>query len=202
MTRRAGGARTPRITTSTIRLRTRICSSLLTRVWFACCSSTLSAYSAELHAFTDLPSFCREKRACGVEYVTENQFGSKISTAYASRLVVLSSGAFGTPAILERSGVGSAQLLERLDIPVLVDLPGVGEDYQGMRPSYPLTALRGLVVCALSADCVFHRSSPYARQISRGRLYGNAGRPAQRRAGGNRLLAKGVRRGRKGIEGN
>ncbi|KAL1726098.1 alcohol oxidase-like protein [Schizophyllum commune] len=72
----------------------------------------------------------KEKRACGVEYVTENQFDSKISTAYASRLVVLSSGAFGTPAILERSGVGSAQLLERLDIPVLVDLPGVGEDYQ------------------------------------------------------------------------
>ena len=47
----------------------------------------------------------------------------------ARKLVVLSSGAFGTPAILERSGVGAKDILEKLDIDVVVDLP-VGAEYQ------------------------------------------------------------------------
>ncbi|MEZ5343468.1 MAG: GMC family oxidoreductase [Acidimicrobiales bacterium] len=40
--------------------------------------------------------------------------------------VVLSAGVYGTPAILQRSGVGAKSLLNRLGIPVAVDLPGVG----------------------------------------------------------------------------
>lgn len=32
--------------------------------------------------------------------------------------------------ILERSGVGNAEMLKKLDIPVVSDLPGVGEEYQ------------------------------------------------------------------------
>ena len=41
-------------------------------------------------------------------------------------LVVLSAGAFGSPGILLRSGVGPADHLAGYDIPVAVDLPGVG----------------------------------------------------------------------------
>lgn len=48
----------------------------------------------------------------------------------ARRLVVLSSGANGTPLILERSGLGDSQVLERAGVKQLVDLPGVGADYQ------------------------------------------------------------------------
>ncbi len=44
--------------------------------------------------------------------------------------VVLGCGTLGTPQVLERSGVGSAQLLNKLGIPVVSDLPGVGEQYQ------------------------------------------------------------------------
>jgi choline dehydrogenase len=40
--------------------------------------------------------------------------------------VVLSAGVYGTPAILQRSGVGDAMLLRSLDIPVVHHLPGVG----------------------------------------------------------------------------
>jgi choline dehydrogenase len=43
----------------------------------------------------------------------------------ASR-VILCAGAYGTPSILLRSGIGPAQDLERIDVPVTVDLPGVG----------------------------------------------------------------------------
>ncbi len=52
-------------------------------------------------------------------------------TAYASKLVVISAGTLGSPAVLERSGIGAADLLERLGIPIVLDLPGVGENYQG-----------------------------------------------------------------------
>lgn len=42
--------------------------------------------------------------------------------------VVLSAGVYGTPAILQRSGVGPAALLRRLGIAVVLDLPGVGRN--------------------------------------------------------------------------
>ncbi|KAL1696896.1 alcohol oxidase-like protein [Schizophyllum commune] len=69
-------------------------------------------------------------RARGVEFVTEDKPDSPVNAVYASKMVVLSAGAFGSPAILERSGIGSATLLEKLGVSVKVDLPGVGENYQ------------------------------------------------------------------------
>jgi alcohol oxidase len=75
----------------------------------------------------------RNNRAVGVEYVSE---GNGIPShppivVKASRLVVLSAGAFGSPNILERSGVGSKEVLEKNGIPQIADLPGVGEHYMG-----------------------------------------------------------------------
>ncbi|KAG6014183.1 hypothetical protein E4U54_005707 [Claviceps lovelessii] len=52
------------------------------------------------------------------------------STITARKLVVVSAGAFGTPLLLERSGIGNEQTLSRLDIPMVAHLPGVGEEYQ------------------------------------------------------------------------
>jgi len=42
--------------------------------------------------------------------------------------VVLACGTFCTPAVLLRSGVGAAAQLARFEIPVVADLPGVGEN--------------------------------------------------------------------------
>jgi alcohol oxidase len=42
----------------------------------------------------------------------------------------VSSGALGSPLILERSGVGHDSILQNLDIPVVSNVPGVGENYQ------------------------------------------------------------------------
>ncbi|OAA44194.1 alcohol dehydrogenase [Metarhizium rileyi] len=73
------------------------------------------------------------KRATGIEYrattpAAEEQ--GKTSIVKAKKLVVVSAGALGTPQILERSGVGGANILDKLGIPVVSDLPGVGEEYQ------------------------------------------------------------------------
>ncbi|KAJ6507921.1 GMC oxidoreductase-domain-containing protein [Mycena vitilis] len=73
-----------------------------------------------------------DDRAVGVEYIshvpdTVNQ--KAVVAVYASRLVVVSAGTFGSPAILERSGIGAPDLLKAHDIRQVVDLPGVGENY-------------------------------------------------------------------------
>ncbi|KAJ7707466.1 GMC oxidoreductase-domain-containing protein [Mycena rosella] len=72
-------------------------------------------------------------RAVGVEYISHDpDVAEKLNTAisvFASKLVVLASGAFGSPAILERSGIGASALLKAHDILQVVDLPGVGENY-------------------------------------------------------------------------
>ncbi|KAH9920874.1 alcohol oxidase-like protein [Epithele typhae] len=53
-----------------------------------------------------------------------------VTTARAKRLVVVSAGAFGSPGILERSGVGQKAVLDRVGVAQVVDLPGLGEQYQ------------------------------------------------------------------------
>ena len=60
-----------------------------------------------------------EGRAVGVRLV-EGQ-------ALRGREVVLCAGAYASPAILMRSGIGPADQLGDLAIPVVVDLPGVGQ---------------------------------------------------------------------------
>ncbi|EIW79242.1 alcohol oxidase [Coniophora puteana RWD-64-598 SS2] len=73
-------------------------------------------------------------KAVGVAYVPSrnraNNGQVQETIVRARKCVVLSSGTLGTPQILERSGVGSGDLLRQLDIKVVSDLPGVGEQYQ------------------------------------------------------------------------
>jgi choline dehydrogenase len=51
-------------------------------------------------------------------------------TAKASREVIIAGGSYNSPQILKLSGIGPAEELEQFDIPVLVDLPGVGTNLQ------------------------------------------------------------------------
>ena len=63
-------------------------------------------------------------RAGGVEY----RQGGRRRVARAAREVVLCGGAVNSPQLLMLSGVGRGDDLEALGIPVVHDLPGVGQD--------------------------------------------------------------------------
>jgi alcohol oxidase len=104
------------------------------------------AASAYVHSVMDvqnnlfLRTNCRVSRvifegntAVGVAYVSSKDFSGaqpQETIVRARRCVVLSSGALGTPQILERSGVGCGEILKKLDMKVVSDLPGVGEQLQ------------------------------------------------------------------------
>jgi choline dehydrogenase len=64
------------------------------------------------------------KRAAGIEYVHAGQR----QTLRCSSEILLAAGAFGSPKLLMLSGIGPQEQLRRLDIPVIVDLPGVGQN--------------------------------------------------------------------------
>jgi choline dehydrogenase len=64
-------------------------------------------------------------RCVGVEYVK----GGKLHVVKARHEVVLSAGAIESPHLLLNSGIGPAAQLASHGVPVVVDLPGVGENF-------------------------------------------------------------------------
>ena len=66
------------------------------------------------------------RRASAVEYVR----GEPTHRVRADREVILSGGPINSPQLLKLSGVGPAAELRALGIPVVHDLPGVGENLQ------------------------------------------------------------------------
>ncbi len=73
--------------------------------------------------------FDDNRRASGVEYESTIP-NSVLRTIKARKMVILSSGALGTPLLLERSGLGNPEVLKNASINVVADLSGVGENYQ------------------------------------------------------------------------
>jgi choline dehydrogenase len=66
------------------------------------------------------------RRVDGVAYIQHGE----AREARASREVILCGGAINSPQLLLLSGIGPADDLRALDIPVIADLPGVGQNLQ------------------------------------------------------------------------
>ena len=113
------------------------------------------------------------RRAIGVQYGNEQVLAGE---------VILSAGALQSPQLLQLSGVGPAQLLSSFGIPVVADLPGVGENLQDhlqLRVMYkctrPITTNDDLASWAgkirIALKWLFKRTGPLGIGINQGGLF-------------------------------
>ncbi len=65
-------------------------------------------------------------RATGIEY----QRRGKIHQAHARREVIVSAGSVGSPQLLQLSGIGPREVLKQAGVPLVHELPGVGDNLQ------------------------------------------------------------------------
>ncbi len=68
----------------------------------------------------------KDNKAVGFEYMKRKM----LHQAKAKGEVILSAGAIGSPQLLQLSGVGPAELLDKVGVAVLKDLSGVGQNLQ------------------------------------------------------------------------
>jgi len=73
----------------------------------------------------DRVNFDSNKRAVSVDVVSKS---GERSTVQAKKEIIISGGAYCSPAVLLRSGIGSKEELQKLNIECLVDSPGVGKN--------------------------------------------------------------------------
>jgi choline dehydrogenase len=114
------------------------------------------------------------KNCYGVQYIKDGKTVDvhlSNSNAGTHGEVILSAGAIGSVQVLERSGIGSAAHLNKLGIPVIADLPGVGENLQDhlqLRMIYKVNGIKTLNTKAnsllgkllIGMEYVFKRSGP------------------------------------------
>jgi len=120
-------------------------------------------------------------RAVGVRY----RQGGEDKEARADGEVVLSAGALQSPQLLQLSGVGPGSLLQSHGIPVVKDLPGVGENLQDhlqMRLMYkctkPITTNDDLASLPrrirIGLQWLLSRTGPLAIGINQGGIFARA----------------------------
>ncbi|KAI0036393.1 hypothetical protein K488DRAFT_67716 [Vararia minispora EC-137] len=92
----------------------------------------MRSYAAKAY-YCNQPAKRNLKILTGVQLVATGVWfsaGSQIHLIRAKKQVVLSAGTVLTPQILELSGIGNRSILSHYGIPVLLDLPQVGENLQ------------------------------------------------------------------------
>ncbi|XP_050740222.1 glucose dehydrogenase [FAD, quinone]-like [Eriocheir sinensis] len=124
-----------------------------------------------LHVLTDATVqkilFDHDKRAVGVEFVR----GKERRVVRVTREVVLSAGALATPKLLMLSGVGPAAHLQKHGIPVLLNLPGVGQNLQdhfnvhGLSWTVPKGALGSPNMFTAALQYYFSRTGPFTEPL-------------------------------------
>ena len=115
------------------------------------------------------------RRAVGVHYTQ----GGVAKSARCRAEVLLCAGAIQSPQLLQLSGIGPRTLLERRGVPLVHDLPGVGENLQdhlqirlGYECTKPITTndqLNSWIGQAkMGLEWLLHRSGPLAVGINQG----------------------------------
>jgi choline dehydrogenase len=97
------------------------------------------------------------REARGVEFSlgghgnTRHRAGARIET-------VLTAGAIGSPAILQRSGIGPAALLQQHGVPLVHDLPGVGGNLQDHLQLRMIFKVHGIKTLNQSANSLWGKA--------------------------------------------
>jgi choline dehydrogenase len=105
-----------------------------------------------LNSLVSKVRFSGNKRAVGIDYIANGESHA----VEAEREVILCGGAYNSPHMLLLSGVGSSAQLARHGIPMISDVPGVGQSLQdhvcapvayragrsGVSPGYKMNALK------------------------------------------------------------
>ena len=118
-----------------------------------------SSETSFLHKALDLPNytvypmtmakkitFGPDKKATGVDVDTQ---GARYHLA-AAKEVIVSSGVFGSPQLLIVSGIGPASMLNGLNIPIIADRSGVGQNMQDHVYFGPAYRVNGQTVSSLA----------------------------------------------------
>ncbi|KKA31082.1 hypothetical protein TD95_001793 [Thielaviopsis punctulata] len=71
--------------------------------------------------------FNKHKKAVGVEFLPTA--GGIVKMAFARKEVLLAAGAVHTPQLLQLSGIGPAKILDKFNISIVEELPGVGQNF-------------------------------------------------------------------------
>ena len=117
-------------------------------------------------------------RAVGVEY----RRGGRTQQVRAHREVIVAAGAVQSPQLLQLSGIGASSLLGQFGIPVIADLPGVGENLQDhlqirliYKVSKPITTNDQLASvfgkARMGLQWLLSRTGPLAVGINHGGLF-------------------------------
>ncbi|HVY87871.1 MAG TPA: GMC family oxidoreductase N-terminal domain-containing protein [Hyphomonadaceae bacterium] len=86
----------------------------------------------------------QNNRALGVAWFKEGRHDVNHHVSRASGEVILCTGAVQTPKLLELSGVGQGDRIRSLGLPVVHDLPGVGENLQDHLQLRPIFKVSGV----------------------------------------------------------
>ena len=111
------------------------------------------------------------KNCYGLEYLKSGVAREALCAIDQGGEVLLCAGSIGSVQILERSGIGAARHLSSLGIPVIADLPGVGENLQDhlqLRMVYKVNGIKTLNTKAnswlgkimIGLEYLFKRSGP------------------------------------------
>jgi choline dehydrogenase len=123
----------------------------------------------------------RGKKAIGVEYANPSN-PSLSSAIYARKEVLLSAGALQSPQLLELSGIGQKEVIEKFGIPIIQEINGVGENlqdhlqirliYESNQPlstNDKLNSVLGRIEIGL--QWLLNRNGPLATGINQGGLF-------------------------------
>ncbi|KAK8110717.1 uncharacterized protein PG998_007174 [Apiospora kogelbergensis] len=104
--------------------------------------------------------------ANGVVFQMPVKNATKLAFVKAKKEVILAAGAVHTPQLLQLSGVGPKTLLEKAGIETLVDLPGVGENFQDHPMLGIAIMLRNFTVHPSPMDLMTNRNfSKWAQEV-------------------------------------